>query len=84
MKEELSTQHAIRVAIVSDTHGHLCPDVRAVVEGCNMAVHAGDIGSKRVLDVPQAGAGKVVVDRKYKPAFLQFSQVSVTADRPRI
>jgi len=50
---------ALRVAIVSDTHGHVCPNVLKVVETCDMAVHAGDIGSSRVLDVLQAAAGSV-------------------------
>ena len=61
--EDLSGLNAVRVAIVSDTHGHLCSDVQAIVEGCDVAVHAGDIGSRRVLDVLQAGAGKVVAVR---------------------
>ena len=40
-----------RVALVSDTHGHLDPRIVKVVEGCRLAVHAGDIGSGAVLDV---------------------------------
>ena len=63
MTEDLSGLKAVRVAIVSDTHGYLYPDVLAVVENCDVAVHAGDIGSSRVLDVLQAGAGKVVAVR---------------------
>jgi hypothetical protein len=49
----------VRVAIVSDTHGCLCPDVLGVVESCDMAIHAGDIGSGKVLDLLHSGAGKV-------------------------
>ena len=37
--EDLSGLNAVRVAIVSDTHGHLCSDVQAIVEGCHVAVH---------------------------------------------
>jgi putative phosphoesterase len=48
-----------RVAIVSDTHGCLCPEVLDVVERCDMAVHAGDIGSGKVLDLLHSGTGKV-------------------------
>jgi putative phosphoesterase len=40
---------AVRVAIVSDTHGHICPNVLAIVGSCDIAVHAGDIGSAGVL-----------------------------------
>jgi len=39
----------VRVAILSDTHGHVCPNVLAVVAGCDIAVHAGDILTARVL-----------------------------------
>ena len=39
-----------RVALVSDTHGHLDPRIVKVVERCRLAVHAGDIGSGSVLD----------------------------------
>ena len=39
-----------RVALVSDTHGHLDPRIVKVVERCRLAVHAGDIGSGAVLD----------------------------------
>lgn len=41
---------ASRVAIVSDTHGFLSPDVLAAVQGCDLVIHAGDIGNKGVLD----------------------------------
>jgi putative phosphoesterase len=47
----------IRVAILSDTHGFVCPDVLDIVNSCDVAVHAGDIGSKKVLDQLDAGAG---------------------------
>ena len=39
-----------RIALVSDTHGHIDPRIVAVVERCRVAVHAGDIGSVAVLD----------------------------------
>jgi putative phosphoesterase len=40
---------SVRVAILSDTHGHVCPNVLAVVAECDIAVHAGDILTARVL-----------------------------------
>ena len=42
--------YRFRVALVSDTHGHLDPRIVAVVERCRVVVHAGDIGSVAVLD----------------------------------
>lgn len=50
---------ALSVAILSDTHGHVCPNVLAVVASCEMAVHAGDIGSIRVLEQLHHAAGSV-------------------------
>ena len=39
-----------RVAILSDTHGELDPRIAALTSTCEYAVHAGDIGARRVLD----------------------------------
>ncbi len=39
----------IRVALLSDTHGHVDPRVVEVVADCDYAVHAGDVGSATVL-----------------------------------
>ena len=44
-----ATDKAIRVAILSDTHGFVCPNVLGVVASCDIAVHAGDISSAGVL-----------------------------------
>jgi putative phosphoesterase len=49
----------VRVAIISDTHGHICPQVLAVAESCDLAVHAGDIGGRKVLDLLHSGTGYV-------------------------
>jgi uncharacterized protein len=39
----------LRVAILADTHGWVDPRVLAVVAECDLAVHAGDIGSAWVI-----------------------------------
>jgi len=59
----MKAQDITRVVILSDTHGYICPDVLAVVESCDMAVHAGDIGSRKVLDLLHSGTGKVAAVR---------------------
>jgi len=41
----------VRVGLVSDTHGLLRPEVLAALEGCDLIVHAGDIGDSSILDV---------------------------------
>ena len=40
----------VRVAILSDTHGHLDPRILSVIATCDQAVHGGDIGCGDVLD----------------------------------
>jgi putative phosphoesterase len=39
----------IVVAVLSDTHGHLHPKVKALLEGVDHIIHAGDIGPAQVL-----------------------------------
>jgi putative phosphoesterase len=41
---------AIRVGLISDTHGHLPPEAKAFLAGCDLILHAGDIGSQTILD----------------------------------
>lgn len=40
----------VRVAILSDTHGYVWPQITEAVQQCDYAVHAGDIGGAEVLD----------------------------------
>lgn len=48
----------LRIALVADTHGFVDPRIVDVVNACDMAVHAGDIGNREVLDAmrPRARA----------------------------
>jgi len=46
----LQDPDAVRVAILSDTHGAVDPRVLEVVASCDLAVHGGDIGDGEVLD----------------------------------
>ena len=39
----------ISVGVLSDTHGHLYPEVKALLEGVTHIIHAGDVGSQQVL-----------------------------------
>ncbi|OQW78024.1 MAG: YfcE family phosphodiesterase [Proteobacteria bacterium ST_bin11] len=38
-----------RLAIISDTHGLLRPEVLAALQGCERIIHAGDVGKPEVL-----------------------------------
>ena len=52
-----------RVALVSDTHGHIDPRIARAVERCRVAVHAGDIGSVAVLDTLAQSGRRVTAVR---------------------
>ncbi len=40
----------MKVGVISDTHGLLRPEALAALEGCDLIVHSGDIGSPAILD----------------------------------
>ncbi len=40
----------MRIGLISDTHGLLRPEAAAFLRGCAHIVHAGDIGSQKVLE----------------------------------
>ncbi len=54
---------SVTVAIVSDTHGFLDLRIAEIVLACDIAVHAGDIGSQRVLSALKPRRGAVVAVR---------------------
>jgi putative phosphoesterase len=41
---------AVRIGLISDTHGLLRPEALAALRGSDMIVHAGDIGDPSILD----------------------------------
>jgi hypothetical protein len=41
---------ALRIGLISDTHGLLRPEALSFLAGCDQIVHAGDIGSAAILD----------------------------------
>lgn len=40
---------AVRIGVVSDTHGLLRPEVLPLLEGCDLILHAGDVGDPGIL-----------------------------------
>ena len=40
----------MKIAILSDTHGLLRPEVLTLLPGCGCILHGGDISSRKVLD----------------------------------
>lgn len=50
-----------RVGLVSDTHGLLRPELVRALAGCDIVVHAGDVGRPEVLDGLRQVASVVAV-----------------------
>jgi len=53
----------VRVALVADTHGYLNERVAEHVSGCDLVVHAGDVGGAGVLDRLGSRGAEVVAVR---------------------
>lgn len=51
---------SVSVALVSDTHGVLHPEIEKLVRDCDIAIHAGDIFDGRILDRLQPRSGRVI------------------------
>lgn len=49
MREEAKSAAPVSVGVLSDTHGHLYPQVRELLKGVDHIIHAGDVGSPQVL-----------------------------------
>ena len=50
-----------RVAVLSDTHGLLRPEVIQIITGCDAIIHGGDINNQQILDQLSALAPLYVV-----------------------
>lgn len=46
----MNAARALRVGLVSDTHGLLRPEAKRFAVGCDYLIHGGDIGSPEILD----------------------------------
>lgn len=57
---DLSSSSRVAIALLSDTHGFVDPRVLAAVEGADLVVHGGDVGSAAVLDALSRAATEVV------------------------
>jgi len=50
MSTEAQKKDGFIVGIISDTHGHLRPEVAEAFAGVDLIIHAGDIGNNEVLE----------------------------------
>lgn len=56
----MAIEHPVTVALVSDTHGYIYPEVLSVVARCDMVVHAGDVCGRHILEALQQVNSHVV------------------------
>lgn len=40
----------MKIAVLSDTHGLLRPEVMAIIETCDVVIHAGDVDKRELVD----------------------------------
>jgi hypothetical protein len=57
----LNADNALRVGLISDTHGLLRPQARAFLVGCDYIIHGGDVGGSDILEVLAAIAPLIAV-----------------------
>jgi putative phosphoesterase len=57
------SKNRLRVLLLADTHGHLDARIAALARECDIAVHAGDVGSWAVIDALRAGVAQVIAVR---------------------
>ena len=50
MSREAAKEGGFLLGIISDTHGHLRPEVAEAFSGVDLIIHAGDIGNHEVLE----------------------------------
>lgn len=40
----------MKIAVLSDTHGLLRPEVKNIISECDAVLHAGDINSRKIIE----------------------------------
>lgn len=55
-----SMSDSVTVAIISDTHADLHPEIEALIRQCDYAIHAGDICDGEMLDRMHPRSGQVI------------------------
>jgi hypothetical protein len=48
MTKKIQTKDSFLIGVISDTHGHLPPEVRKAFAGVDLIIHAGDIGEANI------------------------------------
>lgn len=76
----------LKIGIVSDTHEELSEHINAVIKGCDIAIHAGDIGTSSVLEALQPKSGHIiaVAGNNDKPYLWDFKDWQLVKNLPHV
>lgn len=76
----------LKIGIVSDTHEELSERIKAIITECDIAIHAGDIGSGSVLNAlePKSGHVIAVAGNNDKPYLWDFKDWDLVKHLPHV
>jgi len=85
-ENNFTSYQQMKVAILSDTHNELSGQVNAIVNECDIAIHAGDIGASSVLEAlePKLGHIIAVAGNNDKPYLWDFKDWDLVKKLPLI
>jgi putative phosphoesterase len=83
-KTDFTEQGSLKIAIVSDTHEELAPEIIDIIADCELAMHAGDIGSSSVLESMKTKTGHIiaVAGNNDKPYLWDFKDWNLVKGLP--
>lgn len=88
LNKENSFTHVskMKIGIISDTHEELSDQINAIIETCDIAIHAGDIGSRSVLEAlhPKSGHVFAVAGNNDKPYLWDFKDWDLVKHLPQV
>ncbi len=81
-KTDFNEYSELKVAIISDTHEELAPEIVGQIKECDLAIHAGDIGNSDVLEMIQPKSGQIIAvagnnDKPYLWEFKDWDLVKI-------
>lgn len=84
-KTNFTTTSRMKIGILSDTHEELADQVALVISGCDIAMHAGDIGTRQVLEALQPKSNNViaVAGNNDKPYLWDFKDWQLVKNLPQ-
>jgi len=81
---DFSASAQLKIAIISDTHEVLDTQINNLIKSCDIAIHAGDIGTNSVLEEMQPKSGYIiaVAGNNDKPYLWDFKDWATVKNLP--